>query len=152
MPSAARPPGPPGNWLLGNLTELRRDMLALFVRATREYGDLVRLRIGPRSLYLVNHPDLIEEVLVHQARNFRKHYAVRMNRLLLGNGLISSEGDFWLRQRRLAQPAFHRDRIAVYSSIMVEFTQRMLSEWQPGSVRNVHADMTQLTLEIIAKA
>jgi len=84
MSSTTRPPGPPGNWLLGNLTELRRDMLALFTRAAREYGDLVRLRIGPRSLYLVNHPDLIEEVLVHQARNYRKHYAVRMNRLPAG--------------------------------------------------------------------
>lgn len=151
MPSTVRPPGPPGNWLLGNLTELRRDMLAFFVRSAREYGDVVRLRIGPRSLYLVNHPDLIEEVLVHQARNYRKHYAVRLNRLLLGNGLLSSDGDFWLRQRRLAQPAFHRDRISAYGSIMVQCTGRMLAGWQAGTVRDVHADMTQLTLEIIAK-
>jgi cytochrome P450 len=151
MSSSAKPPGPPGNWLFGNLTELRRDMLAFYVRCAREYGDLVRLRIGPRSLYLVNHPDLIEQVLVHQARNFRKHYAIRMNRLLLGNGLLSSEGDFWLRQRRLAQPAFHRDRINAYGSIMVELTERMLSQWQPGTVRDVHADMAQLTLEIIAR-
>src|SRR5262245_7963816 len=126
-------------------------MLAFFVRSAREYGDVVALRIGPRTLYLVNHPDLIEEVLVHQARNYRKHYALRMNRLLLGNGLLSSEGDFWLRQPRLAQPPLHRDCISAYGSIMVELTRRMLAPWQPGTVRDVHADMTQLTLEIIAK-
>jgi cytochrome P450 len=151
MSSSALPPGPPGSWLLGNLSELRRDMLAFYVRCAREYGDVVSIRIGPRNLYLINHPDLIEAVLVQQARNYRKHYAVRMNRLLLGNGLLSSEGDFWLRQRRLAQPAFHRDRINAYGSIMVGLTERMLARWQPGTVRDIHADMAQLTLEIIAK-
>jgi cytochrome P450 len=146
------PPGPPGTFFGGNLREFRQDMLAFYVRLARDYGDVSSLRLGPTRIYLIAHPDLIEEVLVQKAKQFRKHYAVRMNKLLLGNGLITSEGDFWLRQRRLSQPAFHRDRIAAYSSIMVEFTQRMLSEWQAGSVRNVHADMTQLTLEIIAKS
>src|SRR5206468_4227904 len=116
------------------------------------YGDVVRVRLGPRSLYLVSHPDLIEEVLRHNSGNFRKHYALRMNRLLLGNGLLSSDGDFWLRQRRLVQPAFQRDRIAGYSALMVDYTERMLERWHDGEIRDVHADMTRLTLEIIAKA
>ncbi len=146
-----RPPGPPGHFLSGNLGEFRRDMLAYYVRAARDYGDVVRIRLGPRSLYLVAHPDLIEEVLVRKNANFRKHSALRMNRLLLGDGLVTSEGDLWLRQRRLVQPAFQRDRIAGYGAVMVDYAERMLADWQPGSVRDVHADMTWLTLEIITK-
>ncbi|HKB37800.1 MAG TPA: cytochrome P450, partial [Gemmataceae bacterium] len=145
------PPGPPGRFLTGNLREFRRDMLAFFLKATREHGDVVLIRLGPRRLYLVSHPDLIEEVLLRNNTNFRKHYALRMNRLLLGNGLLTSENDFWLRQRRLVQPAFQRDRIAGYGAIMVEYTERLLGRWRNGEVRDVHADMTQLTLEIIAK-
>src|SRR5438874_4267499 len=152
MPTTAIPPGPPGTLLGGNLREFRQDMLGFYLRIAREYGDLISFRLGPRRLYLVNHPDLIEEVLVHRSRQFRKHYAFRMNRLLLGNGLLTSESDFWLRQRRLAQPAFHRDRIHSYAGLMIEHTERLLRDWQPGSVRDVHADMTRLTLEIIARA
>ncbi len=151
MATHAIPPSLPGTLFGGNLREFRQDMLAFYVRTAHTCGDVSSLRLGPRRIYLIAHPDLIEEVLVHQAKHFRKHYVVRMNRLLLGKGLLTSDGDFWLRQRRLSQPAFHRDRVASYGSIMVEFTQRMLAEWQPGSVHNVHADMTQLTLEIIAK-
>jgi cytochrome P450 len=151
MPARAIPPGPPGTLLAGNLREFRQDMLGFYLRMSRQYGNLSSLRLGPRRIYLVNHPDLIEEVLVHQARNYRKHYALRMNRLLLGNGLLASEGGFWLRQRRLVQPAFTRERVAAYGAIMVDFAERMLQGWQPASVRDVHADMTQLTLEIIAK-
>jgi cytochrome P450 len=146
------PPGPPGRFLTGNLREFRRDMLAFFLKATREHGDVVLIRLGPRRIYLVSHPDLIEEVLLRNNTSFRKHYALRMNRLLLGNGLLSSEGDFWLRQRRLVQPAFQRDRIAGYGAIMVEYTERLLARWRNGEVRDVHADMTQLALEIIAKS
>src|SRR5947199_1903098 len=145
------PPGPPGRFLTGNLREFRRDMLTFYLDSARQYGDVVRVRLGPRSLYLVSHPDLIEEVLQRRNSNFRKHYALRMNRLLLGNGLLSSDGDFWLRQRRLVQPAFQRDRIAGYSGLMVDYTERMLEHWHDGEVRDVHADMTQLALEIIAK-
>src|SRR5262245_8617427 len=100
MSATKSPPGPPGRFLSGNLREFRRDMLGFYTRCAREYGDRVAIRLGPRSIYLVNHPDLVEDVLVRHGRNFRKHFALRMNRLLLGNGLLTSEGDFWLRQRR----------------------------------------------------
>ena len=145
------PPGPAGRLLTGNLREVRRDMLAFYLASAREYGDVVRIRLGPRSLYLVSHPDLIEEVLLRNNANFRKHYALRMNRLLLGNGLLSSDGDLWLRQRRLVQPAFQRDRIVGYGAVMVDYAERMLERWRDGEVRDIHAAMTQLTLEIIAK-
>jgi cytochrome P450 len=146
------PPRPPGHFLTGNLSEFRRDMLAFYTRMAREYGDIVRVRLGPRSLFLVNHPDLIEDVLVRNNHHYRKHYELRMNRLLLGNGLLNSDGDFWLRQRRLVQPAFAQKRLtSVYAPVMVDYTERLLAEWQDGQIRDVHTDMSRLTLQIIAK-
>jgi cytochrome P450 len=100
---------------------------------------------------LLNHPDLVEEVLVAQNRRFIKHFALRRTRRTLGNGLLTSEGDFWRRQRRLAQPAFHRDRLAAYGAVMVEAAERMLRGWADGQGRDVQADMMRLTLEIVAR-
>src|SRR5262249_28119818 len=90
-------------------------------------------------------------VLVTNARNFIKHFVLRMNPILLGNGLLTSDGAFWLRQRRLIQPAFHKDRINAYGDVMVAFTEHMLAGWRDGETRDMHADMMQLTLEIVAK-
>ncbi|HEY1859039.1 MAG TPA: cytochrome P450 [Gemmataceae bacterium] len=146
-----RPPGPKGHLLLGNLPEFRRDMLSFVTDCTRTYGDVVAFRLGPRRCLLINHPDLIEEVLVTNARNFIKHFVLRMKPSLLGKGLLTSNGDFWLRQRRLAQPAFHRDRINAYGAVMVSYTERMLAGWKDGEAHDIHADMMQLTLEIVAK-
>ena len=98
-----------------------------------------------------NHPDLVEEVLVNQNRKFIKHYRLRQAKRTLGNGLLTSEGEFWRGQRKLAQPAFHRERIAAYAGLMVEYTERMLAAWADGQVRDVQADMMRLTLEIVAK-
>src|SRR5438045_432485 len=120
MTTAALPPGPKGTLFGGNLAEMRRDPLALYARCAREFGDFTTLRFGLRRVYLINHPDLVESVLVTHARNWVKHYALKMNRLLLGDGLLTSDGDFWLRQRRLLQPLFHRDRPAGYGAVMVE--------------------------------
>lgn len=145
------PPGPRGTWLGGNLREFRHDRLAFLTRCARTYGDVVQFRFGPRRMLLVSHPDLIEDVLVTQARHFIKHFALRLNPLLLGQGLLTSEGDFWLRQRRLVQPAFNRSRIAVYAPTMVDGTLRVLSEWKPGETREIHPEMMRLTLAIAAK-
>src|SRR5205823_7029939 len=70
---------------------------------------------------------------------------------LVGNGLLTSQGEEWKRQRRLSQPAFHRDRIATYASTMVEYTQRLISSWQEGETRDIHRDMMRLTLEIVVR-
>jgi cytochrome P450 len=110
----------------------------------------VSLRFGPSRVTLLSHPDLIEEVLVTRAANFTKHWGLRSAARLLGNGLLTSESDFWRRQRRLIQPAFTRDRIASYGSTMVRLTDRRTESWGDGETRDVHADMSQLTLEIAA--
>jgi cytochrome P450 len=152
MATAALPPGPRGTFLLGCLPEFRRGALAFFSRLARDYGGCVSFRLAWRRACLVTDPELIEEVLVTEGRHFIKHFVLRLLRPTFGNGLLLSEGDFWLRQRRLVQPAFHRDRVGSYGNIMVSFTERMLAGWQSGEVRDLHADMMRLTLEIVAKA
>ncbi len=150
-PRAARPPGPKGSLIRGNLAEMRLDRLGFLTRCAREFGDVVAIRLGPARIWVLNHPDLVEEVLVTKNRLFRKHFALREARPSLGDGLLTSEGQFWRRQRRLAQPAFHRDRIDAYGRVMVDYTERMLHNWSNGQPRDVQADMMRLTLEIVTK-
>jgi cytochrome P450 len=145
------PPGPRGHWLTGNLAHFKQDRLAFFTDCARRHGDCVALRFGPKRIWLLNHPDLVEDVLVTQNRSFIKHFALRQARRALGNGLLTSEGDFWRDQRKLAQPAFQRDRIASFAPIMVEFAERMLRAWADGQTRDAQADMMRLTLEIVGK-
>jgi cytochrome P450 len=101
--------------------------------------------------YLVNHPNLIESVLVDRQANFVKGRLVRASRYLFGDGLLTSEGAAWQQQRRLVLPAFHRERIAVCGDAMVTYTERMLSTWRVGETRDLFREMQRLTLEIIAK-
>jgi cytochrome P450 len=129
----------------------RRDPLNFLAAAAREYGDIVGLRFLHFRTYLIVHPDYIEDVLVHHPRKFVKGRVLQANKRIFGNGLLTSEGDFWLRQRRLAQPAFHRARIAAYANTMVEYAERMVAAWQDGEERDAHQEMMQLTLQIVGK-
>jgi cytochrome P450 len=146
------PPGPSTGlkrWSLGPLNN--GDPLKYFTGLMREYGDLVSLRVLNFRILLLNHPDHIEDVLVNHPRKFIKGRVLQANKRVFGRGLLTSEGDFWLRQRRLAQPAFHRGRIAGYASTMVEYTERLLHEWQDGEERDIHKEMMRLTLQIVGK-
>jgi cytochrome P450 len=151
MTSLRVPVGPKGSWLGGNLPDFRKHRLDFLVRCAREHGDMVKLRFAHRTIYLVCHPDWIEEVLVTHSKHFTKHFALRLNPVILGNGLLTSEGDFWLRQRRLIQPVFNRSRILGYASAMIEAAQRLLATWRPGEQRDMHAEMMRVTLDIAAK-
>jgi len=130
---------------------LNNNPLEYFTGIAREYGDIAGLRILNFRTIFVNHPDLIEEVLVTHARMYTKGRVLRANRHVFGEGLLTSEGDFWLRQRRLTQPAFHRARIASYAAAMVEYSQRMMDGWRNGEERDVHREMLRLTLQIVGK-
>src|SRR5271169_1682885 len=146
------PPGPSTGlkrWSLGPLNN--GDPLGYFTDLMREYGDLVSLRVLNFRILLLNHPAHIEDVLVNHPRKFVKGRVLQANKRVFGRGLLTSEGDFWLRQRRLAQPAFHRARIASYASTMVEYTERLLHEWQDGEERDLHKEMMRLTLQIVGK-
>lgn len=144
-------PGPRGRWIGGNLREFTADRLGFLDRCFRDHGDVVRIRFAHRRLVIVNHPDLVEEVLVTRNRQFIKHFALRMAKPTLGNGLLTSEGDFWRRQRRLSQPAFHRERVFAHGAAMVAAAERMLGGWRDGQRLDVQEAMMQVTLEIVAK-
>ena len=145
------PPGPKGLPVVGNVFEPRGDAIGYFTKCFRDYGDIVFLRFLGVPLCLVNRPDCIESVLVTQHNNFEKSKDYRALRRVLGNGLLTSEGEFWRRQRKLVQPAFHQERIAAYAEVMVAYTERMLASWEEGQERDVHEAMMRLTLDIVAK-
>jgi cytochrome P450 len=116
-----------------------------------QYGDIAILQVGSRRVVLLNRPEYVEQVLVSQHKTFVKGSGMPLRGALLGNGLLTSEGDFWLRQRRLAQPAFHRARIEAYGRVMTEYTQRFLESWHDGDAFDLHAQLMHLTLQIVAK-
>jgi cytochrome P450 len=143
--------GPRDHWLLGSLGEFGRDQLGFYVRCAREYGDVVPVRLGSRRGLLIYHPDAIEQVLVARARDFVKTPGMRLLQRLLGDGLFVSEGDLWLRQRRLMQPAFHRQHIAAYGQIMATCATRRAAGWHDGAAMDIHPEMMAITRDIVAK-
>jgi cytochrome P450 len=145
------PPGPRGDLLLGSTFDYLRDPMGFVHGAMQEYGDVVWLRLGNLRTYLISHPEYIEYVLRGHADNFMKDRLTRWLIPLLGEGLLTSEGSFWRRQRRLAQPAFQHSQIERYAAVMVEQTERMLETWRPGEVRDTHEDLMRLTLGIVAR-
>jgi cytochrome P450 len=118
---------------------------------TERYGDLVYFEFGPQPMFMVNNPDYIRDVLVTHNRKFMKGEGLQRAKRLLGEGLLTSEGEFHLRQRRLAQPAFHRQRIAGYAATMVEYAARDCDRWRAGETRDVAREMMRLTLAIAGK-
>jgi cytochrome P450 len=141
-------PGPKGLPFLGVSLNLLRNPLEVMRSAAREYGDIVRIPVILQSRILLNHPDYIQQVLIFQQNKFHKStLSKEATERLLGQGLLISEGDFWRRQRRLAQPAFHRHRINEYSSAMVECAESQGRTWRDGETRNMAEEMMALTLE-----
>lgn len=154
---SALAPRPPVDPLIGHLRQARRDPLRFFVATARDYGDIARIKFFSKEGFLVSHPEYVKQVLQDNHTNYGKDtddYDVL--RWLLGQGLLTSQGDFWLRQRRLIQPAFHRKRIAALGTGMVEATEAMLQRWRPsvGSGRplEIGAEMMRLTLHIVGRA
>ncbi len=152
MPKVLRPPGPKPQFVIGNVPLAARNPLATLQSWANEYGDIFYYREGWTHVYFLNHPDLIEFVLVRNQQNFLKDRVVQNSRWFLGDGLLTSEGEYWKKQRRLAQPAFHRERIASYASVMTNYTDEMLSGWRDGAVLDVHQEMMRLSLRIVVRA
>jgi cytochrome P450 len=142
------PPGPKGLPVLGMALDLLRDPLTLMRSVAKEYGDVVRIPVVLQSRILVNHPDYVQQVLLFQQAKFHKSTLTKeTTERLLGQGLLISEGDFWRRQRRLAQPAFHRQRINEYAPTMIECAEMKERDWRDGDTRNMAEEMMELTLE-----
>ena len=145
------PPGPKGHFLVGSLPEIQRDEFDFLMRQVHEHGDVVHVRVVNHHAYVLSHPRDIETVLVSKSSNFIKSVFLRESKALFGDGLLTSEGSLWQEQRRALQPTFHHDHIVFYTRTMADSTARMLAAWQDGEERDVHQDMTRLTMEIVAK-
>jgi cytochrome P450 len=146
------PPGPRGLSALTNVVAFKRDWTGYLRRCQREYGDVVYFRFLNVPFCLVAHPDGIEYVLVKNAANFEKSRDYRALRALLGNGLLTSEGNFWQGQRKLIQPAFRHENILSYAKLMTEAAAEMLGRWRDGETRDAHEDFMGVTLEVVAKS
>jgi cytochrome P450 len=136
---------------LFDLLAFRRDPLRFLTRLAREHGDIVQFRMGPQRALLLNHPDLIRDALVTRGDHFHKGRALQRSKRLLGEGLLTSEGEYHRRQRRLAQPAFHRKRVESYGAVMVEYAARNSARWRDGETLDIAHEMTRLTLSIVGK-
>ncbi len=149
--AAKFPPGPPNRLLSVLFGSMQQNPLEYFTVMARKYGDVSGMRIGNFRSLFINHPDLIEDVLVNNAKKYHKGRILQANKYLFGEGLLTSEGDFWLRQRRLSQPAFHRARVSAYAATMAEYAEQMLATWHSGEERDIHEEMMQLALRIVGK-
>ncbi len=146
-----RLPGPPDS-SFSQLARLRKDFFAYLIDAAR-YGDLVQLRPAPGvGIVLVNHPDLVEQVLVTDAAQYRKSRSTqRMVGQFLGQGLVLSEGEAHRRDRRLVQPAFHGVRLAGLAPLMAEVAQGWLARWPHGARRELPEALSQLMMQLVAR-
>lgn len=148
---AQRPPGPAGHFLTGSIPEFTRDTLS-FLLDIRQYGDLASFWFGPFTGYVVSSPELAHQVLVTDASKFNKTRAIKQVMFpVLGTGLFTNDGDFWKRQRKLVQPAFHTKRIGAYGQVMVEHAQALIQRWQDGQTYDMDHEMTHLTMGIVSK-
>lgn len=147
------PPGPRGHLLWGSMFEFQRNPLRFIREVTNSYGDVVRYRMGHMIWYQVNHPDGVRRVLQENNRNYGKGtLTLGILKPVLGEGLLTSEGDLWRRQRRLMQPVFHRRSVAAFGRLMTDETLAMLDRWRPGEPLDVAAEMSRLTLNVVTGA
>jgi len=149
-------PSPPGTFLMGHAGEMLRDAAQFLLRAHADHGDIVRLRLGPRVAFALFHPDHVSHVLVKRRDNYTKQSRGYVKlRHVLGNGLLTSEGDFWLSQRRLMQPAFSAGRLAGFAAAMVTATEEMARSWESpaeqGDAIDVADEMMRLTMRIVGE-
>ncbi|MGA9995152.1 MAG: cytochrome P450 [Pyrinomonadaceae bacterium] len=149
--ASSLPPGPKRTFLGVNFFNFRRNTLEYLQRVARSFGDVVYFKLGPQNAYFFNHPDYVKDVLVTHNQNFIKGRALQRSKRLLGEGLLTSEGEFHRRQRRLAQPAFHRGRVSSYALTMVDYAAGTRERWRDGETLDISHEMMRLTLAIVGK-
>ena len=149
--SLALPPGPRGLPVLGSLIGYYRDPLGFVQRVVDRHGDVALIHVAGLPFYQLSRPEDIHAVLVTKSRDFGKGALGAERRLLFGKGLATNEGDSWRRQRRLLQPAFHRERIAAYGATMAKQAQDHVASWPEGETVDLHALTMRLALEVVSK-
>ncbi|MBZ0297817.1 MAG: cytochrome P450 [Anaerolineae bacterium] len=150
-PAQRQPVGVSGFPIIGSMPEFARDPIKFITRLQNEYGDVAAFSLMGKQSVLISNPQDIERVLLETGKHYGKFHPTYAMRTILGNGLVTSEGDFWKRQRKLAAPAFHHQSIKRYADQMVTYAQDMAQTWQSGAVRDIHQDMMTLTQRIIMK-
>jgi len=144
------PPSVKTDLIGGHFRSFRKDPTG-FLTKLSGLGDVTQFRMGPQQAFFINDPEHIRDLLVVSADKFIKGRALQRAKTLLGNGLLTSEGAFHLRQRRMIQPAFHKNRIEEYARVMVEYGGRLSDTWRDGEIRDIDREMMRLTLQIVAK-
>lgn len=145
------PPGPRRTFPLSGLLAYRKGPLPFFQNLAAQYGDISYFRLGPQEAFFLNHPEYVKDVLVTNQQRFHKGLALQRAKRLLGEGLLTSEDEFHRRQRRLAQPAFHRARIASYAGVMSNYASQTRERWHDGAQLDMSDEMMRLTLGIVGK-
>jgi cytochrome P450 len=145
-------PGPQRTLIGGHIRHFGADLLDFLLNTAREYGPIASFRVGPKRVFLASSPDLIEQVLVKDAKHYIKHFGARAFKPVLGNGLVTSEGAYWQRQRKLVQPAFLKSRVNSYAPVMAKLTEEMLQSWAPGKSVRINFEFETLTSKISLKA
>lgn len=151
MSASVLPPGPRSRLPGRVLARFARDRLGYLEQVARTYGDVAYFADLRAKFALLSHPDLVRDVLVTQQRRFHKGIGLERAKLLLGDGLLTSEGEHHLRQRRMMQPAFHRERITAYARVMCSYAERCMRSWRDGEPVDVSHEMMALTLAIAGK-
>lgn len=144
-------PSPKGNFLLGSALVFRNDPLNFLIKTAEEFPSFTQFRFAHLPMTLLSHPETVKHVLQTNNKNYQKGIEYEHLKPVLGEGLLTSEGDFWLRQRRLAQPAFHRDKIAHFAGQMVTCTEGILKGWENKEMVDVHSEMMHLALDIVGR-
>ncbi|MEO6952209.1 MAG: cytochrome P450, partial [Polyangia bacterium] len=152
MSANKRAPGPSIVSTLSTLRSLKKDALGFLQSLREQHGDVVRFVVGPYVTYLLARPEHIKRVLVDEAPRYTKQTRdYDMLRLSLGSGMLTSEGEFWRRQRRIAQPAFHRQQIGGFAATMGRLSHEMLGRWgDAGETIDVAHEMMRVTLQIVS--
>ena len=147
------PPGPKYKMPGKLIRQFIHDPIETVSTISQKYGEIAYFKLGPKQhVYLINNPDYIEKVLIFDHKTFRKGKRLELAKALLGEGLITSEGDFHDHQRRLIQPIFHPTQIKTYGKIMIDFAIRFRDRWKDGSTVDISKEMMELTLGIICKS
>lgn len=150
IPQYTLPPSVRPDFIGGHFRSFRKDPTGFLTKLAR-LGDVAYFRLGPQPAFFINHPELIRDLLIVNADKFFKGRALQRAKRLLGEGLLTSEGETHLRMRRMIQPAFHKNRIASYAESMVEYAAGMADAWQDGETRDIDREMMHLTLQIVGK-
>ena len=148
--NSVSPPTVKPDWIGGHFWQFRKRPTSFLTELSR-LGDVTSFWMGRQQSFFLNHPDLIRDVLVVNAQKFMKGRALQRSKALLGEGLLTSEGEAHLQKRRMIQPAFHRQRIADYSGAMVEYAESMSNDWKDGEVVEMDKEMMRLTLRIVGR-